>query len=55
MFEKIKNSKLNDDFIEFIFNLREEYTKIKIPRHVIDIHSGNIGITKNGDYVLFDF
>jgi len=50
----IENSGLPDKFIEFIKNLREDVIKLNT-KFFIDIHSGNIGINKNGDYILFDY
>lgn len=48
--KNIKDPKL----LEFFNNLKEDYKKIGIKK-MLDIHGDNIGINKNGDYVLFDF
>lgn len=48
--KNIKDPKL----LEFINNLKEDYKKIGIKK-MLDIHGDNIGIDKNGNYVLFDF
>jgi hypothetical protein len=53
-FEYLKKSKMLPNFIEFLINLRKEYKNLGT-EHKLDIHSGNIGINEDGDYVLFDF
>ena len=52
--EFIKISGLSNKFIEFLIKLRKEYSSLN-SLHKLDFHSGNVGVTKNGDYVLFDF
>lgn len=50
----IENSGLSNDFIEFLKELHKEYKSLG-SKHFLDIHSGNIGIKENGEYVLFDY
>ncbi len=50
----IKNSKISDDFIDFLINLRKDLKTIG-SKHYVDFHSGNIGINEDGNFVLFDF
>jgi hypothetical protein len=54
--EFVKISNLFDNkFINFILQLRKDYLILNMPNHRLDIHGNNIGIDKNGNYVLFDF
>jgi hypothetical protein len=52
---KLKETKLNDKFLNFLINLRKDYKLLGKKEEDIDIHGDNIGINKNGDYVLFDY
>jgi hypothetical protein len=55
--EIIMNSDIPKDFIEFFIDLRNEFVKLgsKDDIYGLDVKSSNIGITKKGKYVLFDF
>lgn len=61
IFENSQSSKgllikfLDEKFINFLDKLKEELTEINSFNRFIDIHSGNIGIDKNGNLILFDF
>ena len=57
-FDSIKNDTdnyISEEFIKFLIQLRKDYLKLNMPQHHLDVHGGNIGIDKSGNYVLFDF
>ena len=48
-------SKLPQEYIDFIINLRKDNLTLDKKYNGIDFHSGNIGINKSGNLVLFDY
>jgi len=53
--EYIMDSKIPDNIKDFIVNLRKDIEKVGMKKEGIDIHYNNIGLTKEGKYVLFDY
>jgi hypothetical protein len=51
----VQNSKLPEEYINFIIKLKEDNFILNKKYNGIDFHSGNIGRNSKGDLVLFDF